>query len=139
MAKIPLNTTGPHNSEVIPQMMSEVVEARLANVQHQTDMAIAHLQRAVSLEDTLDYAEPPDWLAPTRESLGAALLIAGKAAQAEAVFREDLKRNARNPRSLFGLAETLRVEGKSAEAAAVQQQFLRAWRKADRKLMLSDL
>jgi tetratricopeptide (TPR) repeat protein len=139
MAKITTNTTGPHNSEVIPQMMSEVVEASLANARHQTDTAIAHLQRAVSLEDTLDYAEPPDWLAPTRESLGAALLQAGKAAQAEAIFREDLKRNPRNPRSLFGLAEALKAEGKMAEATTVRQQFQRAWSKADTKLTLSDL
>ncbi len=139
MAKIPLNTTGPHNSQVIPQMMSEIVEARLAMAQQHNDTAIAHLQRAVSLEDTLDYAEPPDWLAPTRESLGAALLQTGKAAQAEAIFREDLKRNPRNPRSLFGLAEALKAEGRIAEATTVQQQFLRAWRKADRKLTISDL
>jgi tetratricopeptide (TPR) repeat protein len=139
MAKITTNATGPHNSEVIPQMMSEIVEARLASAQHQTDTAIAHLQRAVSLEDTLDYAEPPDSLAPTRESLGAALLQAGKAAQAEGVFREDLKRNPRNPRSLFGLAETLKTEGKTTEAASVRQQFQRAWSKADTKLTLSDL
>jgi tetratricopeptide (TPR) repeat protein len=139
MAKIPINAQGPHNSEVIPQMMSEIVEAGLAKAQHQTDIAITHLQKAVSLEDTLDYGEPPDWLAPTRESLGAALLASGKTAEAEGVFREDLRRNARNPRSLFGLAETLKVEGKTAEAATVQQQFLRAWRKADTKLTLSDL
>jgi predicted Zn-dependent protease len=97
MAKMALNSTGPHNSEVIPQMMSEIVEARLAMAQHRANAAIEHLQKAVSLEDTLDYNEPPDWLAPTRESLGAALLQAGKAAQAEAAFREDLKRNPRNP------------------------------------------
>jgi tetratricopeptide (TPR) repeat protein len=138
MAKIPINTQGPHNSEVIPQMMSEVVEARLANAQHQTGAAIEHLQKAVSLEDTLDYDEPPDWLAPTRESLGAALLNAGKTAEAEATFREDLKRNPRNPRSLFGLAEALKAEGKMAEAATVRQQFQRAWSKADTKLTLSD-
>jgi tetratricopeptide (TPR) repeat protein len=139
MATIIFNSSGPHNSEVIPQMMAEIVDAALANAQHQADGAIAHLQRAVSLEDTLDYDEPPDWLAPTRESLGVALLQAGKAAQAEAIFREDLKRNARNPRSLFGLSETLKVERKTAEAATVRQQFLRAWRKADTKLTLSDL
>jgi len=138
MAKITTNSTGPHNSEVIPQMMSEVVEAHLAQAQHQNDVAIEHLQKAVSLEDTLDYAEPPDWLAPTRESLGAALLQAGKAAQAEAIFREDLKRNPRNPRSLFGLAEALKAEGKIAEAATVRQQFQRSWSKADTKLTLSD-
>jgi len=137
MAKVPINTQGPHNSEVIPQMMSEIVEANLANAQHQTDASIAYLQRAVSLEDTLDYDEPPDWLPPSRESLGAALLAAGKAADAERVFREDLGRNARNPRSLFGLAETLQAEGKTAEAATVRQQFDRGWRTADTKLTLS--
>jgi tetratricopeptide (TPR) repeat protein len=138
MAKIPINTQGPHNSEVIPRMMSEIVEANLASAQHQTDASIAHLQRAVSLEDTLDYDEPPDWLAPTRESLGAALLAAGKTADAERVFRADLRRNARNPRSLFGLAETLQGEGKTAEAATVRRQFEQAWRTADTKLTLSD-
>ena len=138
MAKITTNSTGPHNSEVIPQMMAEIVEARLANGQHQTDTAIEHLRKAVTLEDTLDYAEPPDSLAPTRESLGAALLQAGKVAQAEAIFREDLKRNPRNPRSLFGLAETLKAEGKTTEAATVRQQFQRTWSKADTKLTLSD-
>ena len=138
MATIIFNSSGPHNSEVIPQMMSEIVEARLAQAQHQTSTAIEHFQKAVTLEDTLDYDEPPDWLAPTRESLGAALLQAGKAAQAEAIFREDLKRNSRNPRSLFGLAEALKAEGKMAEAATVRQQFQRAWSKADTRLTLSD-
>jgi len=139
MAKLTFNVVGPHNSEVIPQMMSEIVEASLARVLRQTGEAIAHLQRAVSIEDTLDYDEPPDWLAPTRESLGAALLATGKSSEAETVFREDLKRNPRNPRSLFGLAETLRAEGKGAEAVTFQQQFAQAWRNADTKLTLSDL
>lgn len=139
MAKIVINAQGPHDSEVIPQMMSEIVEASLANAQRQTAAAIEHLQKAVSLQDTLDYDEPPQWLAPTRESLGAALLNAGRAAQAETVFREDLQRNPRNPRSLFGLAETLQGEGKTAEAATVRRQFQRAWRNADTKLTLSDL
>ncbi len=138
MAKLPINTQGPHNSEVIPQMMSEIVEARMADAQRQSEAAIAHLERAVSLEDTLDYDEPPDWLAPTRESLGAALLKFEKPAKAEAVFREDLKRNRRNPRSLFGLAETLEAQGRHTEAATVRQQFEQAWRKADTRLSLAD-
>jgi Tfp pilus assembly protein PilF len=137
MAKLSLNTPGTHNSEVIPQIMSEIVEASLAKAQRQTDAAIAHLQRAVSLQDTLDYDEPPDWLAPTRESLGAALLLEGKAGQAETVFREDLKRNPRNPRSLFGLAETLKAERKMGEAATVQEQFRQVWSKADTTLTVS--
>jgi tetratricopeptide (TPR) repeat protein len=137
MAKITFNTVGPHNSEVLPQIMSELVEASSAKAQDQPEAAVAHWQRAVALEDTLDYDEPPDWLAPTRESLGAALLQAGKLAQAEAVFREDLKRNARNPRSLFGLAETLKAEGKTGEAATVEQQFRQIWSKADTTLTVS--
>ena len=137
MTQITFNSSGPHNSEVIPQMMLEIVESKLAKANHQMDAAIEHLQSAVSLEDTLDYDEPPDWLAPTRESLGAALLLANKAGQAEAVFRDDLKRNPRNPRSLFGLAATLRVERKMAEAAAVEKQFRQVWTKADTKLTVS--
>jgi tetratricopeptide (TPR) repeat protein len=138
MAKIVINATG-RDSEVIPQIMAERVEASLANAQRRTDAAIEHLQSAVSLEDTLDYDEPPHWLTPSRESLGAAFLAAGKAPQAEAVFREDLKRNPRNPRSLFGLAEALEAEGKMTEAPIVRRQFQRAWRNADAKLTLSDL
>ena len=137
MAKLTLDTPGTHNSEVIPQIMSEIVEASLAKAQLQTDAAIAHLQRAVSLEDTLDYDEPPNWLAPTRESLGAAFLLEGIAGQAETVFREDLKRNPRNPRSLFGLAETLKAERKMGEAATVQEQFRQVWSKADTTLTVS--
>jgi tetratricopeptide (TPR) repeat protein len=139
MANVTINSTGPHNSEVIPKMMAEIVEASLAKAQHQADGVIAHLQTAVSLEDTLDYDEPPDWLSPTREALGAALLVGGKFVQAESVFREDLKRNPRNPRSLFGLAEALKSEGKMAEAAAFLQEFHEAWKHADTKLTLSDL
>ena len=70
------------------------------------------LQEAVAIQDTLKYDEPADWFFPVRESLGAALLMNGDAAGAEKVFREDLDRNPRNPRSLFGLQQAL----KSAEA-----------------------
>jgi len=98
-----------------------------------------HLQSAAALEDNPDFSEPPDWLSPTRESLGATLLVAGRSSEAESVFREDLKRNPRNPPSLFGLAECLRAEGKAAEASAVQRQFAQGWRNADARLSLSGL
>jgi tetratricopeptide (TPR) repeat protein len=139
MAKVTINSSGPHNSEVIPQIMAEIVEASLAQVQHQREAEIAHLQNAVSLGDTLDYGEPPDWLSPTRESLGAAFLADGDSSRAESVFREDLKRNPRNPRSMFGLAEALKSEGKTADSDAVLQEFREAWRHADTKLVISDL
>ncbi len=65
----------------------------------------------------MNYDEPPDWYLPPRESLGAVLFLDGRAKEAEAVFREELKQHAKNPRALFGLAECLRAQGKSAQEA----------------------
>ena len=90
-------------------------------------------------EDSLAYDEPAAWQSPMREALGAALLAAGQPAEAEKVFRADLERNPRNPRSLLGLAESLKVQGKSADAAWVQAQFEVAWKDADTKLSVGDL
>jgi tetratricopeptide (TPR) repeat protein len=139
MAKVSTNPQGPHNAEVIPQIMAHFVEARIANAGHETNAVIDNLREAVSLEDSLDYNEPPDWMYPMREPLGAALLQAGKPAEAERVFREDLKENARNPRSMFGLAESLKAQGKTEEAKAEEQQFKIAWRNADTKLAVPEL
>ncbi|HEX4642165.1 MAG TPA: hypothetical protein VH161_01815, partial [Candidatus Acidoferrales bacterium] len=138
MSKVETNPQGPHDAEVIPQMMDHLAEAYIARAQKHSEAAIEHLRSAVSLEDSMDYNEPPDWLYPLREPLGAALLLEGQAAQAEKVFREDLKQNANNARSFFGLAESLNVQGKTAEAASAQQQFQRGWKKADVKLALAE-
>jgi hypothetical protein len=82
------------------------------------------------------YDEPPIWFYPVRESLGAALVLTGKPHDAERVFREDLERHPRNPRSLFGLHESLVKQGKDADAAWVQRAFEEAWRNADVRLTL---
>jgi inorganic triphosphatase YgiF len=87
----------------------------------------------------LRYDEPPDWYYPVRESLGAALLTVGRATDAEQVFREDLKRNPRNPRSLFGLMHSLQAQHKDADAAWVESQFKTAWKNADTTLDISAL
>jgi tetratricopeptide (TPR) repeat protein len=139
MSKISTNPQGPHDAEVIPQMMAHLVEAYIARAQKQSAAAIDHLRSAVSLEDSMDYNEPPDWLYPLREPLGAALLQAGKAGEAEHVFVEDLKRNPNNARSFFGLAECRRTQGKTAEAATAQEQFQQGWKRADTKLALAEM
>ena len=74
-----------------------------------------------------------------RESLGAALLTLGNASEAEQVFREDLKRNPRNPRSLFGLMHSLTAQQKDADATWVETQFNSGWKNADTELRLADL
>jgi tetratricopeptide (TPR) repeat protein len=107
--------------------------ARLADAGG-TSAAIKAWTAAVDAEDRLGYAEPPDWLLPSREGLGAALLRAGKAAEAEKVFRADLAVYRNNPRSLFGLWKSLDRQGKTAAADTARQDFDNAWRGADTTL-----
>jgi tetratricopeptide (TPR) repeat protein len=95
--------------------------------------------RAVELQDALVYDEPPAWYYPMRESLGAATLLSGDSAGAEAIFREGLKRSPNNGRMLFGLLESLKAQKKSDAAAWVEREFTKAWAGADLKLSLKDL
>jgi len=99
--------------------------------------AVRHLRKAVALEDELNYNEPPDWYYPVRHSLGAALLAANRPAEAEAVYREDLRRNPENGWALFGLGQTLLAQGKSEEAAEAEARFRKAWSRADVTLTAS--
>jgi predicted Zn-dependent protease len=139
MAKVPTNPQGPRNAGIIPQIAAHVIEARMAETRNDSVAAVNHLREAVALQDTMDYTEPPDWFYPVRESLGAALLTAGKAPDAEQVFRADLEKNPRNPRSLFGLMEALKAQGRAEDASAVRQQFDVAWKNSDTPLQVSDL
>jgi tetratricopeptide (TPR) repeat protein len=111
--------------------------ARIALAERRTAEAIDLLQKAVGKEDGLAYAEPADWFFPTRHLLGAVLLGAGRAAEAEAVYRDDLRRHPGNGWALFGLSHALTTQGKSAEAAYVKQAFDHAWAGADTPLTAS--
>jgi tetratricopeptide (TPR) repeat protein len=97
------------------------------------ERAISELQRAIAMQDALNYAEPPAWYYPVRETLGYELLAQGKTSQAQAVFEEDLRRNPENGWSLAGLERCLRAAGKSAQADAVGARFKKAWAYADVK------
>ena len=83
--------------------------------------------------------EPPAWYQPTRHRLGAVLLRDGQAEAAEAVYREDLRRNPENGWALVGLHEALRQGGKLKETWGVEQRRHRAWARADVKLTTSVL
>ena len=99
--------------------------------------AIAAFEQAVQLEDTFTYIEPPDWPQPMRHYLGAALLEAGRAEEAEAVYREDLAWNQNNGWSLHGLWQALEAQGKADEAAAARASYEAAWSGADTELTRS--
>ena len=121
------------------RIAANVLGAKIAAATGEGGRAVELLTAAVRVQDNLLYIEPQDWYFPVREALGAALYARGDYAQAADVFRADLRVNARNPRSLFGLYRSLEAEGKRADAAWVQRQFSTAWKDADVKLQMTDL
>jgi tetratricopeptide (TPR) repeat protein len=112
-------------------------KARITVAEGNKPAAIGLSREAVEKEDRLAYSEPADWFFPTRHLLGSVLIEAGQAADAEAVYRDDLSRNPDNGWALYGLAQSLRMQGRCAEALRVQQQFDRAWKNADVSLVAS--
>ena len=98
------------------------------------------LQAAIKAEDALKYDEPPGWVIPVRHALGAVLMSRGRLAEAEAVYRDDLKRLPDNGWSLYGLARSLRLQKKGeSEAAPLETKFKLIWAKADLELTSSCL
>jgi len=128
--------TGLESAKTVLAIARTVLDARIAGARGSRDEAIGHWTRAVTAADKLSYDEPPVWFYPIRESLGAALLSAGKPADAERVFREDLDRHPRNARALFGLHASLAKQGKDVDAAWVKRAFDDAWKNADTTLTL---
>ncbi|KQY52798.1 hypothetical protein ASD14_06270 [Lysobacter sp. Root494] len=121
------------------RVAERTVTAEFAAANGKYDEAIAALKEAVAIEDKIPYDEPPGWHAPVRQTLGAVLLDARRPGEAESVYREELRRNPGNGWSLFGLAQSLRAQGKRDEAAKVQRDFASAWSNADVRLTASRL
>lgn len=101
------------------------------------DEAIAHLDRAARLEESLLYTEPSDWFIPVRHTLGAVLLEAGRAREAEVVYWQDLRQHPDNGWALYGLVQSLESQRKLDQAAKVHSRFRTAWKDADGKLSSS--
>jgi hypothetical protein len=85
----------------------------------------------------LRYSEPPDWVVPVRHALGAFPLHGGQSAEAEAVYRKDLRRWPDNGWSLHGLWAILEAQGKKTEAAKVRARLDEIWKHADVKITSS--
>ena len=130
---------GLNTAASVLKIAEHVLDARIAQAKGDKQGLIEHLRKAVEAQDTLNYDEPPAWYYPVRESLGAALLLNGDGAGAERIFREDLEQNPRNGRSLFGLMESLKMQGKRDAANLVEREFKRAWKNADTQLSVKDL
>jgi len=131
--QMPIN----NKTKYILEIAKDVLGAKIAVAKKANSDAVAMLRNAVAIQDTLKYGEPPDWFFPVRESLGATLLINGDADGAEKVFREDLERNPRNPRSLWGLHQALLQQKRDYDAGFIRRQFESAWK--GQTLKLDDL
>ena len=126
-----------NTAQAILRIAPQVLAGELAAKRGDFDKAIAHLERAVRYEDSLIYTEPADWHYPVRHSLGAVLLEAGRAEEAEVVYWDDLSKNPDNGWALFGLVQSLKVQGKDQQAAEAEGRFKKAWIRADVELSSS--
>ncbi len=123
-------------ASAIADIAYDVAAGELRARQKRAGEAAKHFSAAVTKEDALTYMEPPDWPIPVRQLQGAALLALGRAAEAEAAFRGDLKKFPNNGWSLSGLRESRIRQGRGREGdiGALDIQLGQAWRKADVKL-----
>ena len=124
-------------TKTVLDIASHALAGEIAARKNDLNSAIMHFREATKLEDGMLYFEPPPWPLPVRPSLGAVLLRAGRASEAEAVYREDLNRFPENGWSLFGLAASLKAQGRVRDAEAAQERFRKAWAKSDVKLTAS--
>ncbi len=123
------------NSAAQPvEIATKVLEAELA--WKSSDLATAKrlLYEAVTVEDQLNYDEPPDWIFSVRHHLGDLLLKMGNPQEAQEVFEYDLKMFPNNGYALHGLLKALEQQGKKQEVQPVKAAFTKAWQYADTQL-----
>jgi tetratricopeptide (TPR) repeat protein len=125
-----------HTSEVLA-LAEKVLAGELFYREGRVPQAIAALNEGIQREDRMPYAEPPYWQIPVRHVLGAVLMDDRRFAEAEPIYREDLHRHPENGWALYGLARSLEMQGKTAEAAVVWTRFEKAWQYADFKIVAS--
>jgi len=129
-AAIPENAMMVQNpAHTVLNLAAHTLAGEIAFRKGETDLAVSELTKAVAIEDSLRYMEPPDWFQPTRHSLGAVLLASDRKSEAEKVYRADLARLPENGWSLFGLWQCL--DESTPEAKAVKARFDKAWSGAD--------
>jgi tetratricopeptide (TPR) repeat protein len=139
--RVPKETGVSNNTaESIIAIANHMIEGELLIAEGKLDPGLEELRAALTLEDALKYDEPPSWMIPLRHTIGANLMAAGRFAEAEQIYRDDLKRLPENGWSLFGLSQALAAQQKDGvELEATRARFQKVWAKADVKITSSCL
>lgn len=133
------NDASPSTQSHILNLASHALRGEIEEAKGNLDAAIAHYNMAVNLQDTLSYTEPPHWTQSMRLYLGAVLIDAGRAEEAEQIYLEDLQWNQRNGWATFGFYQALDAQGKTQEAIIIKRQFESLFRNADVEITRSRL
>ena len=123
--------SGANSAGPILTMLCRALSGEIAKARGHRAEAVPAFEQAVRMQDALNFNEPPDWPQSMRLYLGAALLDAGRAKDAEGVYREELRDLRDNGWALFGLWQSVREQGRSKEAEEIRERFDRAWKNAD--------
>jgi tetratricopeptide (TPR) repeat protein len=139
--RVPKETAVSNNTaESIIAVTNHMIEGELLIAEGKLDPGLEELRAALTLEDALKYDEPPSRMIPLRHTIGANLMHAGRFAEAEQVYRDDLKRLPENGWSLLGLSQALAAQQKhGAELEATRARFNKVWARADVKITSSCL
>lgn len=133
--KVAKDSTFGNNTGIgILAVAEGLMNGEILAAEGKSSAAIAELRQAVRAEDALRYDEPPDWIQPTRHTLGAVLIKAKRYKEAEQVYRDDLKYHPNNGWALYGLAQSLDGMGRKADAAKTRAKFAATWAQADMKI-----
>jgi len=138
---VPKETAVSNNTaESIIALANHMIEGELLIAEGKLDPGLDELHAALALENALKYDEPPSWMIPLRHTIGANLMAASRFADAEQVYRDDLKRLPENGWALLGLSQALAAQQKEGEELqSTRARFEKIWAKADVKITSSCL
>ena len=124
-------TTEEKTERAMLKIAERILSGEIAAHRQRYDDAVRLFEEAMKIEEALPYSEPPLWPLSVRHHLGAALLLADRPSEAEAVYRADLLRYPDNGWALIGLMQSFRAQQKNDQAAETEDRFKKAWTHAD--------
>lgn len=118
-----------HKADQLMGLSASILEGEILRAEGDLDGAIAAFRKAAEWDDKQPYDEPEPIPYAARHWLGAALIEAGRYAEAEKEYRTELADHPHNVWSLYGLKTALEAQGKTD--AAVDKDFAESTARMD--------